>query len=189
MDELLAGLLSTPGLADREKGGVESLRGKADKAFGAVASSLEDWKAAKDRLSGALAGSLIIVGEAPYSSRGGLIPIDGASPVDPSGDMAAFIRTGDSAAFIAIARPMSILPVAFLAGLILTIMLVFLRPRLVLAAGLIMAATLATFSGLTLVESGIWWSPTIPLVAALVPGFVGLVVEALLKAASRVAPR
>lgn len=179
MDELLSGLLQTPGLTDQAQSGVASLRDKADKGFAAVQSALDDWQAAKEGLSKSLAGSLIILGDTPYRSRGGFIPARGAPPVDPSGDMAAFIRAGTYDSFMSVASPPSILSVALLAGLILASMLALLGPRYVLAAGIFVGLAFIVFSGLALADAGTWWSPTIPLGVVLLPGLTGLIHDAL----------
>ncbi|HUX42161.1 MAG TPA: hypothetical protein VMV83_13425 [Rectinemataceae bacterium] len=185
MDELLSGLLETPGLTDQAQSGVASLRDKADKGFAAVQSALDDWQAAKEGLSKSLAGSLIIIGDTPYRSRGGFIPARGAPPVDPSGDMAAFIRAGTYDSFMSVASPPSILSVALLAGLILASMLALLGPRYVLAAGIFVGLAFLVFSALALADAGTWWSPTIPLGVVLLPGVASLIHDALRKASGR----
>ena len=178
MDELLKGLLSTPDITDTAKAGVQALRDKADEAFTRASAALDDWKTLRQNLTRDLGGALVLIGPASHRSRGGFIPPRGAPPIDPMGDVAAFLRVGLSAAFIATLGPSSLFPIAAGAGLVLSLLLLFLRSRLVLAAGIVAALALLGSAGLALVEAETWWSPTIAVLVVVIPGLVGIVGDA-----------
>jgi hypothetical protein len=64
-------------------------------------------------------------------------------------------------------------------GLIMAALLLALRPRLVLAVGVLVSLGFAGFSILALVEASTWVSPLCPILACLAPGLAGLIAERL----------
>ena len=173
MDELLAGLAGTPGLSESAREGVQSLRDRADRAFAEASTALQDWQGARATMMRELGGSLVVMGLAPHRSRGGFEPAKGAPPVDPSGDIAAFLRTGLTASFITPVGAATSFPIALTLALALSLLLAIQSPRGVFVVGLFVAFALFAFSALAYREAEIWWSPSIIALVCLLPGTVG----------------
>lgn len=170
MDELLTGLLTTPGLSGGAREGILALRDKADRAFSEASEALSDWRSSRKAMMDEISGSLVVIGPEPHRSRGGFSPEKGAPPVDPSADIAAFIRAGLTDSFVSDSPPLSEFLAALIAGLSLSLLVLVLGPRHVLAAGILVGLAFFGFSAFAFVEAKLWWSPTLPLIAALVPG-------------------
>jgi hypothetical protein len=178
IDDLCAGLLSSKTLSEAERAGVENLKVSADTAFEASASKYSACVEMRRGLVADLGSSLCILGEEPRRSRGGFVR-QASETIDPSGRSAAFLRAGLSGRFIEITNPAASALAAAFAGLCVSLCLLFARPRIVLAAGTLLALALVFFSGLILSEAGIWISPLAPVLASVLPGIGAILVTAL----------
>jgi len=177
IDSLLAGLLSSPGLTEEGRKGVEALGQRADAAFASLTAALDRLEARRSLLAAELGGSFCVIGEKPHIQRTGFVPPGGAVTEDPSGDTAEFLRAGLSGRFIGTADRGIAAWISAGLGLMLTALLLVLRSRQVLAAGLLAGLGFLGVSALSLVQSGLWVSPLAPLAACLAPGLVGAAIR------------